>query len=164
MTLRVDTPDAANYRLSAGIMLFNEFGKIWVGQRINAIGAWQMPQGGIEEGESPEAAALRELHEETGTDKAELLAESEGWLVYDLPESLAAMAWEGRYRGQVQKWFACRFSGEDRDIDTLGVENPEFAEWQWVDIDEVPRLIVDFKRAVYEAVTAEFCHLLPAAR
>lgn len=158
MIIRLDKPDTDNYRPSAGVMLFDARGLVWVGQRINTPGAWQMPQGGIDPGETPAEAALRELEEETGTGKAELLAESEGWLVYDLPPELMGRAWGGRYRGQVQKWFACRFLGEDADIDIHGVDHPEFNEWQWVDIDRVPRLIVDFKRAVYEEITAEFRH------
>jgi putative (di)nucleoside polyphosphate hydrolase len=137
-------------------MLFSGNGRVWVGRRIDTPDAWQMPQGGIDPGEDPAAAALRELHEETGSDNVALLAEAEGWLAYDLPPALAATAWGGKYRGQMQKWFAFRFLGSDREIDIHGVENPEREAWQWVDIADVAGLIVDFKRPVYEAVVAEF--------
>ncbi|MDH3737897.1 MAG: RNA pyrophosphohydrolase [Alphaproteobacteria bacterium] len=154
--MRSDRPDSRHYRLCAGAVLFSQSGKVWVGQRIDTPDAWQMPQGGIDAGEDPAAAALRELHEETGSDNVALLAQAEGWLTYDLPPALAAQAWGGKYRGQMQKWFAFRFLGRDDQIDIHGVEKPEFAAWQWVDIDEVAGLIVDFKRPVYEAVVAEF--------
>lgn len=156
MTLRHDRPDSLHYRLCVGAMLFSGKGQVWVGQRIDTPDAWQMPQGGIDPGEDPAAAALRELHEETGSDNVELLAEAEGWLAYDLPPALAATAWGGKYRGQMQKWFAFRFLGRDQEIDIHGVEKPEFEAWQWVGIADVAGLIVDFKRPVYEAVVAEF--------
>jgi putative (di)nucleoside polyphosphate hydrolase len=117
--------------------------------------AWQMPQGGIDAGETPGQAALRELHEETGTDKAEILVESRQWLHYDLPPSIATTAWRGRYRGQKQKWFLMRFGGEDSDID-LGWHKAEFDAWRWVLPAELPGLIVEFKRAVYVALLDEF--------
>lgn len=137
-------------------MLFSRTGQVWVGQRIDTPDAWQMPQGGIDPGEDPAAAALRELHEETGSDNVELLAQAEGWLAYDLPPALAATAWGGKYRGQMQKWFAFRFLGNDREIDIHGVNKPEFEAWRWADMADVAGLIVDFKRPVYEAVVAEF--------
>jgi putative (di)nucleoside polyphosphate hydrolase len=151
-------PDSLGYRLCAGAMLFSRTGQVWVGQRIDSPDAWQMPQGGIDTGEDPAAAALRELHEETGSDNVELLAQAAGWLSYDLPPALAAQAWGGKYRGQMQKWFAFRFLGDDGEIDIHGVETPEFEAWRWVDIADVAGLIVDFKRPVYEAVVAEFHH------
>jgi putative (di)nucleoside polyphosphate hydrolase len=117
--------------------------------------AWQMPQGGIDAGESPIQAALRELYEETGTNKAEIVAESTDWLHYDLPASVAATAWRGRYRGQRQKWFLMRFVGADSDID-LGRHKAEFDAWKWVAPPELPGLIVDFKRAMYVALLDEF--------
>lgn len=159
MTLRRDQPDSLHYRLCAGAMLFSRTGQVWVGQRIDTPDAWQMPQGGIDPGEEPAAAALRELHEETGSDNVELLAQTAGWLTYDLPPALAAQAWGGKYRGQMQKWFAFRFLGNDSDIDIHGVARPEFEAWRWIDIADVAALIVDFKRPVYEAVVAEFHRL-----
>lgn len=137
-------------------MLFDGEGRIFVARRIDMPSeAWQMPQGGIDKGEDPRRAALRELKEEVGTDKAEIVAESPCWRPYDLPAELMGVLWGGRFRGQTQKWFLLRFTGEDRDID-IATEHPEFLEWKWVALDEVPRLIVPFKRRVYEEVVAEF--------
>jgi putative (di)nucleoside polyphosphate hydrolase len=155
--------DSLPYRPCVGMLLLNAAGKVFVGRRIDsareADNIWQMPQGGIDKGESPQAAALRELHEELGTDKAEIVAESRQWLHYDLPDHLVGKVWKGRYRGQKQRWFALRFLGQDRDID-LATEHPEFDAWQWVDLDEVPRLVIPFKRETYQAVVAEFRELL----
>ena len=117
--------------------------------------AWQMPQGGIDPGETPQAAALRELAEETGIDKAEIVAESRDWHCYDIPAEVAAARWGGRYRGQRQKWFVMRFLGDDGDID-IATADAEFAEWKWVDPAELPDLIVGFKRAIYVALIEEF--------
>ena len=117
--------------------------------------AWQMPQGGIDAGETPMQAALRELYEETGTDKADIVAESRRWLHYDFPSTIAPAAWGGRYRGQKQKWFLMRFGGEDGDID-LSRHKAEFDAWKWVMPVELPGLIVDFKRENYVAVLDEF--------
>ena len=163
MTLRTADPDSEHYRLCAGAMLFSRSGQVWVGQRIDTPGAWQMPQGGIDAGEDPATAARRELVEEVGSDKVTLLAETAGWLRYDLPPELAAKAWGGKYRGQMQKWFAFRFLGRDADIDIHGVKKPEFDAWRWADIDELAALIVDFKRPVYEALIAEFRRFADAA-
>lgn len=148
--------DAAFYRPCAGVMLVNAAGRVWVGERHDFPGAWQMPQGGIDDGEDPQAAALRELAEETAVTHIDLLAEAPDWLKYELPPELKGRAWQGRWRGQMQKWFAFRHLGDDDEIDVRGVEAPEFARWQWVDLDEVPQLIVDFKRPVYEAVVETF--------
>ncbi len=156
MTLRTERPNPDLYRLCAGAMLLSRTGQVWVGQRIDSLNAWQMPQGGIDTGEDPAAAALRELHEEVGSDNVQLLAEAEGWLTYDLPPALAAQVWGGKYRGQAQKWFAFRFLGNDDEFDIHGVEEPEFEIWRWADIADVAGLIVDFKRPVYEAVVVEF--------
>lgn len=149
---------AGYYRAGVGILLVNHAGKAWVGRRIDmphGLSAWQMPQGGIDMDETPMQAALRELYEETGTDKAEIVAETSDWLYYDLPASLTGTAWGGRYRGQRQKWFLMRFVGKDIDID-LNHHHPEFDAWKWVEPAELPRLIVEFKRPVYVALLDEF--------
>ena len=124
--------------------------------------AWQMPQGGIDKNEDPRRAALRELKEEIGTDRAEIIAESRHWRPYKLPAELRGVLWGGRYRGQRQKWFLLRFTGKDSDID-IATEHPEFLEWKWVELPEVPRLIVPFKRAVYREVVDEFGPLIERA-
>ena len=144
------------YRPCVGIVLFNPRGEVFVAQRLDNPGpAWQMPQGGIDDGEDPLIAARREMLEEIGTDKATLLAESRGWLHYDLPIDLVPKIWKGRFRGQRQKWFAFRFDGTDRDIN-IETDTPEFSAWRWVDFDTVPELIVPFKRHIYQDVVAEF--------
>lgn len=146
----------AEYRPCVGVMLLNGQGEVFVAQRIDTpTEAWQMPQGGIDEGEDPRAAALRELTEEIGTDKAEILAESKGWLRYDLPAEVIERARHGRWRGQRQKWFVMRFIGSDSDID-LATEHPEFSAWKWVPVEALPDLIVTFKRQVYLDLLAEF--------
>ena len=140
-------------------MLLGPDGRVWVGNRIDTPGAhWQMPQGGIDAGESPRDAALRELHEEIGTDKAEIIAEYPEWLNYDLPPELSRRIWGGRYRGQRQRWFALRFTGKDSDIH-LSRHHPEFEDWRWEDIDRLPDLVVGFKRDIYRQVVAAFRHL-----
>ncbi|MGE0255485.1 MAG: RNA pyrophosphohydrolase [Alphaproteobacteria bacterium] len=144
------------YRPCAGVMLFARDGRVFVGRRIDTPDAWQMPQGGIDDGEAPRAAALRELDEEIGTANVRVLAEHPDWLIYDLPPHLAGKAWGGRWRGQAQRWFACRLLGDDADIDIAGVAHPEFDAWRWVAVDEVPALAIDFKRAIYDAVVAAF--------
>jgi putative (di)nucleoside polyphosphate hydrolase len=154
---------AGAYRAAVGIMLLNHAGHVFVGQRIDTPGAWQMPQGGIEKGENPRAAARRELKEETGIDHAEFLAESRDWLRYELPVELRGKVWGGRYRGQRQKWFAMRFTGSDEQID-LATDHPEFDAWKWVPAERLPDLIVPFKRQLYIDVLAELgprCGLAP---
>lgn len=143
------------YRPCAGVMLVNRQGMIWVGRRLDTPNGWQMPQGGIDKGESPRDAALRELYEEIGTGKAEIVAESQAWHRYDLPPHLLGKAWKGRFRGQKQRWFLLRFTGEDSDIN-IATAHPEFDAWQWVAPGALCDLIVPFKRAVYEQVVAEF--------
>jgi putative (di)nucleoside polyphosphate hydrolase len=146
-------------------MLINPAGKIWIGRRTDKPepdeeGAgqwWQMPQGGIDEGEDPRQSAARELYEETGVRSIRFLAEAPDWYCYDLPPHLVGSAWGGRYRGQKQRWFAFRFLGDDSEIDIRPPgHKPEFDQWRWVGIDEVTSLIVPFKRQVYERVVAAF--------
>jgi putative (di)nucleoside polyphosphate hydrolase len=149
-------PSALPYRAGVGIMLINAKGLVWVGERISAPGAWQMPQGGIDRGEDARDAALRELKEEIGTDKAEILAESRRWFTYELPPELRAKTWGGRYRGQRQRWFLLRFTGRDSDIDLAHPLHPEFSAWRWIGVDELISLVVPFKRALYSEVVAEF--------
>ncbi len=151
-----DAVRAEGYRPGVGIMLLDGQNRVFVGRRIDmADENWQMPQGGIDRGESPRAAALRELKEEIGTDKAEFLGESAQWLRYDVPHGIARRVWSGRYRGQMQKWFAMRFTGEDRDID-VATAHPEFNAWRWVSPADLPTLIVPFKRQLYQDILAEF--------
>lgn len=148
------------YRRGVGIMLLNRDKEVFVAKRIDMTSeAWQMPQGGIDEGEDPRSAAIRELTEETGTGLAEIIGESKEWLRYDLPDDLIAKIWGGRYRGQEQKWFAMKFLGEDSDIN-IHTDHPEFSAWQWVEPTLLPGLIVPFKRDLYTQLLAEFRHLL----
>lgn len=149
------------YRTGIGILLFNARGQVFTARRIDTKqDAWQFPQGGIDEGEDPATAAWREMQEEIGTNNATMIGESRTWLVYDLPADLADQVWRGRFRGQKQKWFAFSFQGSDADID-IATEHPEFCEWRWMDLGQVPDLIVPFKRALYDQIVAEF---LPLAR
>ena len=151
--------DLRPYRLGTGIVLLNSLGHAFVARRIDTSeAAWQFPQGGIDDGETPLEAARREMLEEIGTDRAQLLAESADWIAYDLPRDLADRAWRGRFRGQRQKWFAFRFLGTDADIN-LATAHPEFSEWRWMKLAEVPALIVPFKRHLYDQVVAEFAPL-----
>lgn len=163
------TPDARAiaklpYRRGVGIVLFNRAAQVFVARRVDTPGAaWQMPQGGIDKGESPKQAALRELLEETGTKNARILAKSRDWVRYDLPLELVPRVWRGRYRGQEQRWFAMQFEGADTEID-IATEHPEFSAWRWTDFEALPRLIVEFKRPLYEAVVAEFQDLAAELR
>ena len=144
------------YRKGVGMMLMNRDRKIFVARRLDTTAeAWQMPQGGIDEGESPVAAAMRELEEETGTGKASLIAESQDWYSYDLPTYLIPKIWGGRYRGQTQKWFLLQFEGTDSDIN-IQTEHPEFSEWKWTEANQLPDLIVPFKKQLYEQLVREF--------
>jgi len=152
----------SGYRPCVGLLLLNPAGEVFVGRRIDTQDAWQMPQGGIDPGEDPRTAVLREMQEEIGTDKADILAESDVWRHYDLPASLARRVWGGRFRGQAQRWFALRFTGEDADIDLAATPHMEFDAWQWVALDRLVELIVPFKRDVYLEVVAEFAPLIRA--
>ncbi len=144
------------YRPGVGIMLLNDNNHVFVGKRIDTTSeAWQMPQGGIDEGEDASVAALREMLEEIGTDKANTIAESKDWYYYDLPEYLIPKLWGGRFRGQKQKWFMLRFTGTDSDIN-LQTAHPEFNQWQWAEMHNLPNLIVPFKRDMYQAIVDEF--------
>lgn len=157
--------DKRPYRLGVGLILFNPQGLVFTGMRADTPGAWQMPQGGIDKDEEPSEAALRELGEETGTHKAEIIAESQEWLSYDLPLELSHKVWKGRFRGQKQKWFALMFRGQDKDIKLDAHQDEvEFVRWRWAPFDELPYLIVGFKRPLYEAVHAEFAPLAQRIR
>jgi putative (di)nucleoside polyphosphate hydrolase len=144
------------YRSGVGIMLLNRQGKVFVARRVDVTEeAWQMPQGGINRGESPREAALRELREEIGTDDAEIIAESKGWFYYDVPDLMAQAKWHGRWRGQRQKWFVMVFKGREADIN-LATETPEFNAWRWVSLQDLGNLAVSFKRQLYMDVVGEF--------
>ena len=162
--------DALPYRPCVGIMVLNPEGRVWMGRRImvpngemeGASQLWQMPQGGIDEGENPAAAALRELYEETGMRTVSLLAEAPEWINYDLPAHLVGIALKGKYRGQTQKWFAYRFEGDESEIainPPPGGHEAEFDAWDWKEMEELPELIVPFKREVYRQVVDAFRHL-----
>lgn len=163
-------PEALPYRPCVGVMLLNADQHVWIGRRIKKPHdetnagkfVWQMPQGGIDDGEDAEQAALRELYEETGVSSVEIIAKLDGWLSYDLPTDLLGRALKGKYRGQKQKWFAMRFKGHESEVDIS--EKPEhkaeFDEWRWAEAKELPGLIVPFKREVYRQVVAKFSHLL----
>ena len=146
------------YRSNVGIMMVNEKGYVFVGQRLdNNQNAWQMPQGGIDAGEDPETAAYRELLEETGVKKQDIrfVASSSQWLSYDLPEDLIPILWNGKFRGQKQKWFLFKFLGEDGDIN-IATKHPEFSKWKWISKENLLKEIVPFKKSVYENVLKEF--------
>lgn len=158
------------YRPCAGVMVLNREGLVWAGRRIAEENSefdgspqlWQMPQGGIDDGEDPLKAAYRELYEETGMRTVTLLAEARDWINYDLPAHLIGIGLKGKYRGQTQRWFAFRFEGNESEIaidPPPGGHKPEFDAWDWKPMEELPGLIVPFKRAVYEKVVAEFRHL-----
>lgn len=151
-------PSTLPYRPCVGVALINPAGLIFAGQRRDSdVPAWQMPQGGIDRGESPWQAAMRELWEETGVtaDLVTTLAEAPDWISYDLPPELIGKVWKGKYRGQRQRWFAMRYLGRDDQID-IATQHPEFSQWRWIGADEMLASIVPFKRAVYQQVVAAF--------
>jgi putative (di)nucleoside polyphosphate hydrolase len=160
--------DDLPYRPCVGVMVRNRAGLAFIGRRVGGpehvdlTHAWQMPQGGIDAGEDAWAAAQRELREETSIRSVERLGEIAQWLNYDIPRDLVGRAWKGKYRGQTQKWFAVRFTGPDSEIDVVhpdGGVHAEFSAWRWEPVQNVPDLVVPFKRAVYERVAREFRHL-----
>jgi putative (di)nucleoside polyphosphate hydrolase len=165
-------PKDLPYRPCVGIMVLNGDGRAFIGRRLDGpehvdeTHVWQMPQGGVDPGEDPWQAARRELHEETNIRSVERLGEIADWLTYDLPPDIIGEAWRGKYRGQTQKWFAVRFTGRDSEIDVAhpgGGNKPEFSAWRWEPMQNLPGLIIPFKRKVYEQVVAGFSHLAGAA-
>ena len=148
--------DDRPYRPCVGIFLLNQHGQVFAGRRIDSRAeAWQMPQGGIDPGETPIVACMREMREEIGTNNAELIKEHSEWLNYDIPLPLANRLWHGKYKGQKQKWMALRFTGSDADIN-ISTAEPEFCEWRWLPAAELINLAVPFKRSVYEIILVEF--------
>jgi putative (di)nucleoside polyphosphate hydrolase len=158
--------DSLPYRPCVGLMVLNRDGLVFVGRRgegrehIDLTHVWQMPQGGIDPGEDPWPAAQRELYEETNIRSVERLGEIDEWLPYDLPPDIAKEVWKGRYRGQTQKWYALRFTGEDSEIDIRtpggGAHKPEFIAWRWEPMKNLPELVIPFKRKIYERVVHDF--------
>ena len=157
------------YRPCVGLTVLNRHGLVFIGRRIDGpehvdmTHVWQMPQGGLDPGEDPYECALRELYEETNIRSVERLATIDDWLTYDIPREIVGQAWKGKYRGQTQKWFALRFTGDDGEIDVAhpaGGHKPEFVEWRWEPMQNLPELVVPFKRATYERVVKEFARLL----
>jgi putative (di)nucleoside polyphosphate hydrolase len=156
--------DSLPYRPCVGVMVLNPAGRVFIGRRldgpehVDAAHDWQMPQGGVDPDEDPWRAALRELYEETNIRSVGRLGEIEDWLSYDIPRAIAGRAWKGKYRGQRQKWYALRFTGDESEIDITcpGGHKQEFAEWRWEPMKNLPALIIPFKRPVYERVVREF--------
>jgi putative (di)nucleoside polyphosphate hydrolase len=155
-------PSRLPYRPNVGAVLFDRRGKIFVARRADfpnaegAPGGWQLPQGGIDEDEDPRVAIFRELAEEIGTERAEIIGEHPDWMFYDLPPDLLGVALGGKYRGQRQRWFALRFLGEDADIRLDADPHPEFDAWRWAELADLPALAVPFKRAIYEVLAVSF--------
>jgi putative (di)nucleoside polyphosphate hydrolase len=153
------------YRPSVGLMILNDKLEIFVGRRVDSkTEAWQMPQGGIDDGEDPEIAALREMKEEIGTDNAEIIAKTKQWYKYDLPNYLVSRLWNGRYRGQRQKWFLLRYLGKDEDINIAHHHDVEFSEWRWAKIEDLTQIIVPFKKSLYISVIEEFRDVIIALK
>ena len=154
------------YRPNVGAVLFNPSGQLFVARRADLpnaegpAGGWQLPQGGIDEGEDPRGAVLRELAEEIGTDKAEIIGEHPDWVTYDLPPDLIGVALGGRYRGQRQRWFALRFTGVDADVRLDLDPHPEFDAWRWASLSDLPSMAVPFKRPIYTILSASFARFV----
>jgi len=145
------------YRRGVGAFLINKNGLVFVGRRIGDYSdTWQMPQGGIDNGENPEQSIIRELGEEVGTDKVRIIGESKDWLTYDIPVHLKGVVWGGQFRGQIQKWYALEFLGTDDDINLNAHKMPEFKQWKWIGIFELLKYVVPFKRQLYEDIITEF--------
>lgn len=166
---KVVPAESLPYRPCVGVMVLNADGLVWAGRRIAEENSeydgspqlWQMPQGGIDKGEDPLEAAYRELYEETGMKSVSLLGEAPDWVNYDLPENLVGIGLKGKYRGQTQRWFAFRFEGDESEIainPPPSGHSPEFDAWDWLPMENLPDLIVPFKRAVYQEVVAAFRH------
>ena len=159
-----ETPsyESLPYRPCVGLMVLNPQGRVFIGRRIDgpehvdAAHVWQMPQGGVDPGEDTWRAALRELYEETNIRSVEKLGEIAEWLSYDIPREFVGQAWKGKYRGQTQKWYALRFTGQDSDIQLDADEHPEFEAWRWVRLQELPELAVAFKRDIYARLVRDF--------
>lgn len=160
------------YRRCAALTVFNREGRVFIGRRtdgpehVDATHVWQMPQGGLDDGEDPYTGGLRELYEETNIRSVERIGAIDDWLIYDIPREIVGQAWKGKYRGQTQKWFALRFTGKDKEIDIAhpagGKHKAEFVEWRWERLDVLPELVVPFKRSVYERVVKEFAQFARA--
>ena len=167
-------PHDLPYRPCVGTLVLNRAGRVFVGRRtegpehVDMVHAWQMPQGGVDPGEDPWPAALRELYEETNVRSVERLGEIAEWLTYDLPPDLVGQAWKGKYRGQKQKWYALRFTGDDSEIDVLapggGAHPAEFIAWKWEPMANLPDLVVPFKKPIYERVMKEFAAFAGGSR
>ena len=165
-------PPQLPYRACVGIMVLDRGGRAFIGRRrngpehVDVTHVWQMPQGGVDPGEDSWQAALRELYEETNIRSVERLGEIADWLTYDIPSDIIGDAWGGKYRGQTQKWYAMRFVGDEREIDVAhpggGHHKPEFTDWRWEPMQNLPALVVPFKRKVYEQVVAEFSRFAAA--
>ena len=161
--------DSLPYRPCVGAAVFNRAGRVFIGRRLADVEhtdddhAWQMPQGGIDKDEDPLEAAKRELYEETSIRTVDVIGEVSDWLSYDIPRAVVGRAWKGKYRGQTQKWFAFRFTGDEAEIDVLnpgGGHKAEFTEWRWEELERIPDLIIPFKRPVYEQVVAAFRNVI----
>tara|TARA_B100000700_G_C14852495_1_gene764633 strand:- start:185 stop:655 length:471 start_codon:yes stop_codon:yes gene_type:complete len=156
----VDNKQNLPLRLGVGIILLNKENKVFVGRRLdNPLKFWQMPQGGINNGESFFQAAKRELEEETAITKVKLIKELDDWLIYNLPDDLLGKIWQGKYRGQKQKWFVMKFEGEDQEIN-VNTKSPEFLEWKWVNPDELPKIVVNFKKDIYKTLLVKLNNII----